>query len=199
MTHIRWKAFPKEINPPEIIHKIVKIFEIAKDIDYRKSNPKEYTSDKILSKLHDNLEEIGFEVESKGETRKRIKKKIDIELENGQFINYFIDAYHPKLKCGLEVEAGRGWKSNAVYRNIIQAMLTSDLDHLVIAVRNEYTSKKEVSRDYDKLVRLCSALYSNNRFRMPATICVIGYGAPSSQSCTTVIEPTTREHAITSD
>jgi len=42
--------------------------------------------------------------------------------ENGiPTLRYEIDAYHPDWRCGLEVEAGRGWMGNAVYRDLIQA------------------------------------------------------------------------------
>ncbi len=177
MAYIRSTTFPKKDDPPTFIKEIIKAFERTTDLDYKAENPKEYTSDAILKKIGKSLSDLGFDVEKRGDSSKRIKKSIS--TGNDAQIQYFIDAYHPVWRCGLEVEAGRGWKSNAVYRNIVQSILTLDVDHLVIAVRNEYRSKKEISKDYDKLARLCDALYSNNRIEMPVTMCVIGYGMPA--------------------
>jgi hypothetical protein len=68
-------------------------------------------------------------------------------------VRYEIDAYHQAWRCGVEVEAGRGWLGNVFYRDLILASLMVDVDHLVVALANEYWSKtggKDVaSKDYD--------------------------------------------------
>ena len=59
--------------------------------------------------------------------------------ENGiPALRYQIDAYHPVWKCGLEVEAGRAWMGNAIYRDLIQALVMVQVEHLVLAVSNVY-------------------------------------------------------------
>jgi hypothetical protein len=56
--------------------------------------------------------------------------------ENGvPELRYQIDAYSPAWKYGLEVEAGRGWMGNAIYRDLVQAMVMVQVDHLVLAAR----------------------------------------------------------------
>ncbi len=88
------------------------------------------------------------------------KKRVD-KLERPVFygengiatLRYEIDAYHPDWMCGLEVEAGRGWMGNAVYRDLIQAAVMVGVEHLYLAVCNayRYTSggRPAVSRDYE--------------------------------------------------
>ena len=36
--------------------------------------------------------------------------------------------------AGLEIEAGRAWMGNAIYRDLVQALVMVDLDHLILAV-----------------------------------------------------------------
>ena len=38
-------------------------------------------------------------------------------------LQYEIDAWHPEWQAGLEIEAGRAWMGNAVYRDLIQALV----------------------------------------------------------------------------
>jgi hypothetical protein len=60
--------------------------------------------------------------------------------ENGiPTLRYEIDAYHPEWKCGLEVEAGRGWMGNAVYRDLVQAAVMVGVEYLCLAVSNVYS------------------------------------------------------------
>jgi hypothetical protein len=44
--------------------------------------------------------------------------------------------YHPDWRCGLEIEAGRAWMGNAVYRDLIQALVMVQIGHLVLAIPN---------------------------------------------------------------
>jgi hypothetical protein len=56
--------------------------------------------------------------------------------ENGMpTLSYQIDAYHPEWRAGLEVEAGRAWMGNAIYRDLIQALVMVQVDHVVLACR----------------------------------------------------------------
>lgn len=80
-------------------------------------------------------------------------------------LKYQIDAYHAEWRCGLEVEAGRAWMGNAVYRDLIQALIMVQVDHLVLAVPNAYkykTSGRSVSStDYASTVAVATALYGH--------------------------------------
>lgn len=68
---------------------------------------------------------------------------------------------------------------NAVYRDLIQAMVMVQVDTLVLAVPNAYkylSGKKDVvSQDYMRTVNLARALFSHSRVRFPYGLGVIGY------------------------
>lgn len=94
------------------------------------------TSDAVLGVLHSQLEALGFQVE-KGKVREQKIERPVFFGENGvPALRYQIDAYHPGWRCGLEVEAGRAWMGNAIYRDLIQALVMVQVDHLVLAVSN---------------------------------------------------------------
>lgn len=90
-----------------------------------------------------------------------------------------IDGYHAGWRCGLEVEAGRAWMGNAVYRDLVQALVMVDVDHLVLAVPNGYRyqsgGRETVNRDYDLTVGVARALWGHQRVRMPYGLTVVGY------------------------
>jgi hypothetical protein len=100
--------------------------------------------------------------------------------ENGvPTLNYEIDAYHPAWRCGLEVEAGRAWMGNAVYRDLIQGLVMVQVDTLILAVPNAYKyqsgGKAVSSSDYDNTVAVAETLYGHSRVRLPYGLVVIGY------------------------
>ncbi|WP_218033598.1 hypothetical protein, partial [Aneurinibacillus migulanus] len=53
-------------------------------------------------------------------------------------LKYEIDGYHERLKCGLEIEAARAIMGNAIYKDLIQALIMVDIDQLILVVRNQY-------------------------------------------------------------
>jgi hypothetical protein len=68
---------------------------------------------------------------------------------------------------------------NAIYRDLIQAMVMVDLAHLILAVPLGYRylsgGKPVTSKDYENTVSVADALYSHTRIKMPFGLTVIGY------------------------
>ncbi len=68
---------------------------------------------------------------------------------------------------------------NAVYRDLIQALVMVDLEHLILAVPQMYRYKASgratASRDFDHTVAVAQALYAHSRIEMPFSLCVIGH------------------------
>ena len=100
--------------------------------------------------------------------------------ENGiPSLAYEMDGFHPEWRCGIEIEAGRGWMGNAVYRDLIQALIMVNVDHLVLAVANSYkymsSGRPTVSKDYDNTIAVADALYGHSRMKMPYGLTVVGY------------------------
>jgi hypothetical protein len=79
----------------------------------------------------------------------------------------------------LEIEAGRAGMGNAIYRDLIQALVMVQVDHLVLAVSNVYKyqsgGKAASSTDYRNTCNVADTLYSHTRGRLPYGVTVIGY------------------------
>ncbi|MBD3817790.1 MAG: hypothetical protein IE912_02590 [Brevundimonas diminuta] len=126
-----------------------------------------------------DLTSLGFSVETSKADAAKIKRPVFFGEGGRPDLRYEIDSFHPKWRCGLEVEAGRAWLGNAVYRDLIQAMVMVDLDWLCLAVplgyRRNSLGRRVISRDYDNTCAVANALYSHDRVRMPFGLLVIGY------------------------
>lgn len=94
-------------------------------------------------------------------------------------LKYQIDAFHGSWRCGLEVEAGRAWMGNAIYRDLIQAMVMVQVEHLCLAVPNSYRYKSKgkniSSYDYNNTRAVAEALYGHSRVQVPYGLTLIGY------------------------
>jgi len=100
--------------------------------------------------------------------------------ENGEpSLRYQIDGFHSDWRCGIEIEAGRAWMGNAIYRDLIQASLMVDLEHLCLAVPATYRFKSAgratLSKDYENALAVSDAIYGHSRLRMPYRLLLIGY------------------------
>jgi hypothetical protein len=126
-----------------------------------KINDKGLKSDGVLSLIGPDLIDIGFQIEVSKRKADKIERPV-FYGENGiPTLRYEIDAYHPDWRCGLEVEAGRGWMGNAVYRDLIQAAAMVGVEYLCLAVSNTYkyqsSGKPATSRDYENTRQLAEA------------------------------------------
>ena len=108
-SRIRFQCFSRTNPPPEFVAQIVSVFRERESELSTIDLPKGLTSDEVLSVLFSGLVGLGFQVEQ----GKRVDQKIHRPVffgENGEpTLKYEVDAYHPKWRCGLEVEAGRAW------------------------------------------------------------------------------------------
>jgi hypothetical protein len=176
---VRFSTFPRTQRPPDFVPAIVDVFRTYESTIGTRTLTKGLTSDVVLAAVADGLTELGFQIE-KGKLR---DQKIDRPVffgENGEpSLRYQIDAFHPKWKCGLEVEAGRAWMGNAVYRDLVQACVMVDVEHLVLAVSLGYRyrsgGRNVISNDYANTVGVADALYSHTRVKLPYSLAVIGY------------------------
>ncbi len=137
------------------------------------------TSDEALAVLRADLLAIGFEVEGGKRADEKIRRPVFFGENAQPDLQYEVDAWHPEWKAGLEVEAGRAWMGNAVYRDLIQALVMVEMAHLFLAVPQVYRYKSGgrdvVNEDYGKSVTVAQALFGHSRITMPFSLCVIGY------------------------
>lgn len=169
---IRYTHFPRTEKPPEFITEIFEIFKShEQEISTEMGN--KFDSDGVLAILRASLSNTGFEVESGKKASQKIHRPVTFK-ENGEYdMKYEIDAYHEGNRLGLEVEAGRGFAGNAIYRDLIQGIVMNGVDHMVIAVCNHYHSNG--SDDYKKCLSICDALSMQNRVKLPYSLTLIGY------------------------
>ena len=136
-------------------------------------------SDELLDVLRPDLIDLGFKVEAGKRTEDKILRPVFFGENAQPDLQYEVDAWHPDWLAGLELEAGRALMGNAIYRDLIQALVLVDMKHLILAVPQTYRYKiggrVRANRDYEKTVAVAQALYAHSRIRMPFSLCVIGY------------------------
>jgi hypothetical protein len=176
---IRFISFPKTAPPPHYIFAVVDAFrQHENEISTERKNG--LSSNQVLKVVRPSLIAIGFDVEDGRAQAGKIERPVFFG-ENGVPAQQFqVDAYNEEYRCGLEVEAGRGWMSNAVYRDLVLAAVMVNVDHFCLAVSNTYrfnrsTGSKVQSRDFEKVVQLAETIYAHDRIRLPYGLTVIGY------------------------
>lgn len=176
---IRYATFPRTKPPPAFAADLVGVFARHERSIATDKLAKGLTSDTVVARIAPDLARLGFEVETGKRAHQRIARPVYFGEEGTPTVRYDIDAYHPEWKCGLEVEAGRAWMGNAVYRDIVQALVMVDVDWLALAVPNTYRFKSggrdTFNKDYEKTRDLVEALYGHTRIRLPYGLVLIGY------------------------
>lgn len=178
-SDVRFTTFPRTRIPPDFIPAVIEIFRKHEPLLSTINLAKGLTSDKALEIIRYDLKTLGFQVEMSKKASEKIKRPVFFGENGAPDLQYEIDSYHPLWKAGLEVEAGRAWMGNAIYRDLIQAMVMVDLEHLILAVPNAYRymtgNKPTVSRDYENTVSVADALFGHSRITIPFTLTVVGY------------------------
>ena len=168
---INWVYFPKSSPPPEFGLQVVAAFEEAADaID--SSLTRAQPSNAVMAHLRPMLERIGFRVE-KGKTH---ENKIVVPVlfgRKGKILKCFnADAHAAEKGWILEIEAGRAVDNNQFLKDIFQACMMHDVQHLAIAVRNTYRG----SDDFGRVESFLETLYVSGRLQLPLKgILLIGY------------------------
>jgi hypothetical protein len=169
---IRFTHFPSTNKPPDFIYDLSGVFKDHED-EIASLQGNKLRSDEVLALLRDDLVSIGYDVEKGKKARDKIHRPVTFG-ENGDYdLKYEVDAYNSEFRVSLEIEAGRGWQGNAIYRDLIQGMVMNGVDHLIVAVLNHYYSTG--GDDYKKCLRVCEALSNHERIKLPYTITIVGY------------------------
>lgn len=178
-SNVRYSSFPRTQPPSRFTQPIVDVFRRHEPSICTRTLPKGLTSDTVLSHLRSDLVQLGFAVELGKTADQKIRRPVFFGENGAPDLQYEIDAFHSEWQCGLEIEAGRAWMGNAVYRDLIQALVMVELEHLVLAVPNGYRylsgGKSTVSKDYENTCAVADALYGHSRIRMPYRLLIVGY------------------------
>jgi hypothetical protein len=173
-----WKFYPPAFRPPEWVAEIAAAFFYARErID---TETVASTSDSALAELRPALVALGFEVEAGKRKVEKIRRPVLFGELGHEDQAYEVDAFQAANGIALEVEAGRGARGNAVYRDLIQTSLLVDAQYLVLAVQVSYRHKtggKEVIvQSYRDTRNLLDAVYASSRLELPLQgILLVGY------------------------
>jgi hypothetical protein len=122
-TKIRFSTFPRTEPPPEYLQSIMEVFGKHEKTICTLDLEKGLTSDAVLKVLRADLVGLGFLVEESKTAAHKLKRPVFFGENGTASLQYEIDGYHPQWRCGFEIEAGRAWMGNAVYRDLIQALV----------------------------------------------------------------------------
>jgi hypothetical protein len=100
------------------------------------------TSDRVLAALRPGLEGLGYQVESGKHRAEKIRRPVLFGERGKERVSYEIDGVHDKKGIVLEIEAGRGARGNAVYRDLVRTSLIVGARFLVLGVMSEYRHKQ---------------------------------------------------------
>lgn len=165
-----WQFYPRSVNVTQDLNGVIEVFQRKCNlIDSRNHS---MNSNEVLELVREDLESIGFKVER---SRAREDKIVVPVLfgRNGAIEKYFeADGYNEKTQTVIEVEAGRAYSNHQFLKDLFQASVMSDVEYLVIAVRNTYRG----SNDFDKITAFMDTLYASTRLSIPLRgVLIIGY------------------------
>ncbi|HLG07772.1 MAG TPA: hypothetical protein VI409_03770 [Gaiellaceae bacterium] len=130
--------------------------------------------------LRPGPEALGFEIEAGKKKTEKIRRPVLFGEQGSESLAYEVDGFQSEFGIALEVEAGRGARGNAVYRDLVEASLLVDARFLVLAVQTAYRHKTgghDVTvQSYRDSRNLLDAIYASNRLQLPLEgILLIGY------------------------
>ena len=165
-----WFYFPDRERPPEWVEPFLAVVSAAaSSID--SGQVAGLNSDGVLAKLRPGLESLGYRVE-RGKTKKdRITLPVLFGDKGTERVRYDVDAVQDELGVIVEIEAGRGARGNAVYRDLIRTSLIVDARFLALGVMSQYRHKsggKDITvRSYHDAKEQLNAIYASQRLRLP--------------------------------
>ena len=167
---INFQFYPKN---KQITHDLRSVVDVFKANVTKFESPKfTLESNEVLNHVANDLNNIGYRVEASKKSSDKILVPVLYGL-NGQMEQRFdADAYNEEKGIVVEVEAGRAVTNYQFLKDLFEACVMSDVNYLVIAVRNEYRN----SRDFEKVITFFNTLYTSNRLQLPLKgVLIIGY------------------------
>jgi len=170
-SQIRYTYFPLTNPPAKFTERVVSVFK-KHEPSISTTERNEHDSNGVLAVITDDLSDIGFEVEG---VKGKVKRPV-FYGENGLPTKaYNIDAFHDEWKCALEIEMARAVGGNAIYRDLIQALVMVNVQHLVIGVPLNYRRGGKIETPYSDTRKIAEALYAHSRITMPYDLLLIGF------------------------
>lgn len=158
---INFQFYPKN---KQITHDLKSVVDVFKANVTKFESPKfTLESNEVLNHVANDLKNIGYRVETSKKSSDKILVPVLYGL-NGQMEQRFdADAYNEEKGIVVEVEAGRAVTNYQFLKDLFEACVMSDVNYLVIAVRNKYRN----SLDFKKVITFLNTLYASNRLQLP--------------------------------
>jgi hypothetical protein len=169
-SYPRWIYYPNRTRPPDCVPPFVQaVSSIEATIGTAKVEG--LTSDRVLSELRPGLEALGFRVEGGKTKQQKIHLPVLFGDEGRERVAWEVDAVHDELHIAVEIEAGRGARGNALYRDLIRASLLVDVRYLVLGLMVTYrhlSGGRSVSvSSYSEGREILDAVYASGRLSLP--------------------------------
>ena len=100
---------------------------------------------------------MGIEVESGKTKEQKISLPVRFARNGAAEKSFEVDGSDPQSSTIIEVEAGRGVANNQWLKDLFEAFVIPDAKYLVIAVRAEYSGRK----DFGIIATLLETLYGS--------------------------------------
>jgi hypothetical protein len=117
------------------------------------------------------LVSLGYDVESGKHKSEKVRRPVVFGPRGSHRVAYEVDAVHDELGVLVEVEAGRGARGNAIYRDLIRTSLIVGARFLALGVMQEYRHKSSglpvVVESYREAKDQLDAVYASGRLALP--------------------------------
>lgn len=138
MTYPVCTCDPKNVDPPLWVQAFLGAVAASEPMISTAEKKTGSSSDSVLAALEPGLPGRGYAVESGKKAAGKIRRPV-LFGENGRpEVSYEIDACHDGEGIVVEVEAGRGARGNASYRDLVRTSLILDARFFVLLLPNAY-------------------------------------------------------------
>lgn len=170
MDYPDWRYYPARDTPPQWAREFVAVVAATRS-EIESRTVESLTSDRVLSLLRPGLEGIGYAVESGKHKAGKIRRPVLFGDRGIPRVSYEVDAVQDEEGILVEVEAGRGARGNAVYRDLVRSSLIVGARYLALGVMQEYRHQsggKQVSvSSYREASDQLDAIYASGRLVLP--------------------------------
>jgi hypothetical protein len=161
-----WIYFPTSASPPAWVGDFVDMVA-GEEAAISSAVQSGLTSDSVLATLRNGLTGLGYTVEVSKKRVDKVRRPVLFGEQGTERVVYEVDAYHEPLGIVVEIEAGRGAMSNAVYRDLVRSSLIVGAHYLTLGVMLEYRSGKSTTQSYRDAKDLREAVYASGRLQFP--------------------------------
>lgn len=180
MAYPSWDYYPRNVRPPDWSTDFVGVVCAAESTVSTETKATGLSSDAVLAALAEGLQRLDYVVETGKTKAGKIARPVLFGQNGMPEVSYEIDAFHDQLGVAVEVEAGRGARGNATYRDLIRTSLILDARYLTLllplAYRHQSGGREVAVKAYDETRHQLNAIYASQRLRLPFDgILLIGY------------------------